>query len=223
MSKKRALPVRKEEGLGLGRREVLRGLVAGVGAGVALPGVAGGHPVHHHVASPSAEAAQVKAKAADWKPEFLDAHQFATLTALCARIVPGSDRALADRFVDSLLAVETRDRQRRFLSALGAIEGAALSQFGEPFKSLAESQQVETLTRASSGEPGRKDWIWAPGTPVVRPDSGPETVTLRDHFDHLKGWIVGAYYSSEAGLKELGYTGQMFFPSFPDCTHREHA
>ena len=56
----------------------------------------------------------------------------------------------------------------------------------------------------------------------MRPDSGPEVVTLRDHLDHLKGWIAGAYYSSEAGLKELGYTGQMFFTSFPDCTHKEH-
>ena len=48
-------------------------------------------------------------------------------------------------------------------------------------------------------------------------------MTLRDHFDHLKGWIAGAYYSSEAGLKELGYTGQLFFTSFPDCDHKDHA
>ena len=62
-----------------------------------------------------------------------------------------------------------------------------------------------------------------PGTPLVRPAPGHEVVTLRDHLDHLKGWIAGAYYSSEAGLKELGYTGQMFFASFPDCTHEDHA
>jgi hypothetical protein len=48
-------------------------------------------------------------------------------------------------------------------------------------------------------------------------------LTLRDHFDHLKGWIASAYYSSEIGLKELGYTGQMFFQAFPDCTHPEHS
>jgi hypothetical protein len=193
-----------------------------VGAGVALPGVSEGHPMAHHAASPAAAAAEAKTKAADWKPEFLDPHQFATLTALCARVLPGSDKALADRFVDSLLAVDTPDRQRRFLTALGAIEGVALALFSQPFKSLTEAQQVEVLTHASSGETGGKDWIWTPGTPVERPEPGPETVTLRDHFDHLKGWIVGAYYSSEAGLKELGYTGQMFFPSFPDCTHKEH-
>ena len=42
---------------------------------------------------------------------------------------------------------------------------------------------------------------------------------LRDHFDHLKGWIVGAHYSSEQGMRELGWTGQSFFTSFPDCPH----
>ena len=49
-----------------------------------------------------------------------------------------------------------------------------------------------------------------------------ERLTLRDHFEHLKGWIADAYYSSEAGRKELGDTGQMFFTSFPDCTHKQH-
>jgi hypothetical protein len=179
--------------------------------------------MQHHAATTAPAAAQAKAKSPDWKPEFLDAHQFATLTALCARIVPGSETAGADRFVDSLLAVDTNDNKGRFLSAMGALEGAALQKFGRPFKALAEPQQVELLTAVSTAEPGRKDWVWTPGTPMVRPDPGPELVTVRDHFDHLKGWIAGAYFSSEAGLKELGYTGQMFFAEFPDCTHKDHA
>ena len=37
----------------------------------------------------------------------------------------------------------------------------------------------------------------------------------------LKSWIAGAHYSSEAGMKELGFTGNMFFQSFPACTHAE--
>jgi hypothetical protein len=125
--------------------------------------------------------------------------------------------------VDSLLAVDTRERQGRFLTALGAHEGESLRRFGKPFKAATPAQQDEVLTAASTAPSGRKDWIWTPGTPLERPPSGPEEVTLRDHFDHLKGWIAGAYYSSEAGLKELGYTGQMFFTEFPDCKHGEHA
>jgi hypothetical protein len=214
VDKKRELPVLNQAPLG--RREVLQGLFAGVG-GMALPGVAGAHPMTHAVA-----AAQAKAKAPDWKPEFLDPHQFATLTVLCARILPGSEKALADRFVDTLLAADSRDRQKRFLTALGALDGVALARFSRSFRALTEAQQVEILTEAAAGESGDEDWIWKAGTPVEKPEKGPEVVTLRDHFDHLKGWVVDAYYSSEAGLKELGYTGQMFFESFPDCKHEDH-
>lgn len=47
----------------------------------------------------------------------------------------------------------------------------------------------------------------------------PVPPTLRDRFEHLKGWIVGAYYSSEIGMRELGWTGNVFFASFPGCEH----
>jgi len=119
--------------------------------------------------------------------------------------------------------VADAERRQRFLTALGAIEGAALSRFQKPFRALAPAQQVEVLEAASTAKPGREDWIWTPGTLLEQPKPGPEVVTLRDHFDHLKGWIVSAYYSSEAGLRELGYTGHMFFTAFPDCTHPEHS
>jgi hypothetical protein len=62
---------------------------------------------------------------------------------------------------------------------------------------------VEILTAASTMEPelprrrGR-----APA-----PKADPGLANLRDHFDHLKGWIVGAHYSSEPGMRELGYRG----------------
>ena len=168
MDEKRTLPVLNQGGTGpaeagVARRRVLQGLVAG--AGVVLPGVSEAHPMREHAHSSAAETAQARAKAPDWKPEFLDAHQFATLTALCARIVPGSDTAHADRFVDSLLAVDTRERQQRFLTALGAHEGESLRRFAKPFKALTAAQQDEVLTTASTAPSGHQDWIWAPGTP----------------------------------------------------------
>lgn len=213
-TKKVELPVVHD---GVGRRELLQGLFAGVGAGVALPAAA-----HTHVSPAVVEQAQARAKAPDWKPEFLDAHQLATLGVLCAHIVPGSEKANADRFIDSLLAVESRERQGRFMNALGALERLALERFQKPFKSLTSAQQVELLQAASTGESSRKEWIWKPGQVVQPPEEKEAPPTLRDHFDHLKSRIVDAYYSSEAGLKELGATGQMFFTSFPDCDHPEH-
>lgn len=220
MANKRALPVVNDgaEAGGLGRRQVLQGLLAGVGA--AIPGATRAHPMTPAApSSAEAQAAVAKTKAADWKPQFLDAHQLATLQALCERIVPGSLAARSDRFIDALLAVDTRDHKQDFLSALGAVDGDARLRFGKPFKSLTEAQQNELLSAAATGAPGQEDWTWTPGTPVKPPEPGPAKTTLRDHFDNLKQWIAGAYYSSEAGLKEMGSTGQMFFASFPDCDH----
>ena len=216
MSEKVQLPVVSAGGVG--RREVLQGLFAGVGAGLLLPG-----GMEAHTMAPAFTAAVAKAQTPGAKPAFLDAHQFATLGVLCARIVPGSEKAVTDRFIDELLAVAESERRQRFLTALGAMEGAALSRFQKPFRALLPAQQGEVLEAASTGKPGREDWVWTPGTLLEKPEPGPEVVTLRDHFDHLKSWIVAAYYSSEAGLRELGYTGQMFFASFPDCTHPEHS
>jgi hypothetical protein len=220
MEKKRALPIVKEgtEPSGPGRRQVLQGLIAGVGA--AIPGAARAHPATPAGASPAeVQAAAARAKAPDWKPQFLDAHQLATLQGLCERIVPGSLAAGSDRFIDALLAVDTRDNKQDFLSAIGALDGEARLRFERPFKSLTPAQQDQLLSAAATGAPGKEDWTWTPGTPVKPPEPGPAKTTLRDHFDNLKEWIAGAYYSSEAGQKELGSTGQMFFASFPDCEH----
>ena len=213
--KKLELPVVNN---GVGRRELLQGLFAGVGASVALPAEA----AHAHVSPALVAEAQAKAKAPDWKPEFLDSHQLATLGVLCAQIVPGSERALADRFIDSLLAVESRERQGRFMNALGAIERSAMERFQRPYRALAAPQQLELLQAAAAGESSRKEWIWKPGELVQQPEEKDAPPTLRDHFEHIKARIVDAYYSSDAGLKELGATGQMFFTSFPDCKHPEH-
>ena len=54
------------------------------------------------------------------------------------------------------------------------------------------------------------------------PSAGP--TTLRDHFDHIKGWVSGIYFASEPGLKELGYTGNVFHEKYVGCEHEgKHA
>jgi gluconate 2-dehydrogenase subunit 3-like protein len=197
-----------------GRRAVLQGLLGGVGGAILFPLAGEAHPIVAHLAD-RAKVDRAKAQAAAGKPEFLDAHQFATLSLLSERILPGSVASGSDRFIDQLLAVDSRENQARFLGALGAFEGEARSRFGRPWKVLDEAQQVEVLTAASTLEPGTPRARGRAAAP--RPEPG--QVNLRDHFDHLKGWIVGAHYSSEAGMRELGWTGRSFFTSFPDCPH----
>ena len=126
-----------DEPSGPGRRAVLQGLLGGVGAGLALPLGAETHPVHQHLADAAkVDRAKAQTKAAAWKAEFLDAHQFDTLSVLAERMLPGSVASGSDRFIDQLLAVDSRENQGRFLIALGAFEGEARTRFGRPWKAL---------------------------------------------------------------------------------------
>jgi hypothetical protein len=192
--------------------------VTGVGAGVALPHLAAAHPMHDHLADQKkVTAADKKAAAPAYKPEFLDAHQYATLVSIAERIVPGSTKARVAPFVDQLLAVDSSDNQRRFLGSMGAVEMQAVDTFGKPWTSLSAAQQDELLTAASTGSSGLKT---IGGDP--RGHYGGRTegkATSYDHFINLRSWISGAYYSSEIGMRELGWTGEMFFTELPGCTH----
>jgi hypothetical protein len=208
---------------GVGRRAVLQTLLGGAGVGLALPALADEHPMHEHLADQARVAtAQKKAQASAGAPQFLDAHQLATLTLLAEQIVPGSTQAKSAAFIDSLLSVDTESRQRRFLESLSAFDGVALAKSKKPWKSLPEADRVTLLTMASTAESGQRG---GPGAGGGAPGTGPRaesTPTIRDHFDHLKGWVSGAYYSSEMGMKELGWTGTMFHDKFPGCEHGSH-
>ncbi len=117
----------------------------------------------------------------------------------------------------------TREERQGFLSALGAVDAAARERFGAPWSELTGEQQDDLLALAATTKPGREETAWTPGTPVsehlARVGSADGPPTLRDRFDLLKGWVVGAYYTSEVGLRELGYDGPVFADSFPGCPH----
>jgi hypothetical protein len=215
--------------LAVGRRALLQTLVGGAGLGLALPSLGESHPMTAHLHDQAkVSAADAKAKTAAWKPAFLDAHQVETVTILAEQIVPGSTKANSAQFIDALLSVDTEQSQRRFLQALGAFEGMAINTAQKPWKSLSEAERTTLLTKASTTESGRpRGGPGGPGGGGPRPASAAgagtppaePAVTIRDHFDHLKGWISGAYYSSEVGMRELGWTGNVFFDKFTGCQH----
>ena len=185
---------------GIARRTMLQTLLGGVGAGIALPAMAEAqHPVQHHLASATGvEQAQKKAAVAAYKAEFLDAHQMKTLEVLSEAIVPGSTAARVAPFLDQLIAVESTQNQRAFLGALGSFDMAAIDKHGKAWKAITPAEQDGLLQEASGADSKSK---------------------LRAPFQNLKGWIAGAYYSSEPGMRELGWTGNVFHAELPGCTH----
>jgi len=184
---------------GVSRRVALQALFGGVGAGLAAPsGAAAQHPVVGHLLNPGAiEQAQQRAAAAS-APVFLDAHHARTLEALAEAFVPGSTAANVAPFLDQLLAVESADHQRAFLGSLGAFDMAAINAHGKSWLALSTAERDALLRVASTAE---------------------SSSAIRGHFENLKDWIAGAYYSSERGMRELGWTGNMFHRELPGCTH----
>lgn len=184
-------------------------------SGLAAP--AGVTPYPQTSNSAALFAVDVQLEVVDWKPQFLSAHQHESVIALSESIVPGSAKAQVDRFIDLLLSVDTPENQQKFVSALSAIDTESQQRLGRLFSSLTVSQKNILLTVAS--------------TPAAAPSDLPSRhnsekghaqqsdPALYDHFENLKGWVTGAYYSSEAGMTELGWTPHRVFESFPGCQH----
>jgi Gluconate 2-dehydrogenase subunit 3 len=182
----------------LSRREIVQRLLGGMAAGAGLPLLASSHPIYQLLADDSTLArAEGLRRAVDWKPLFLSTEQNATLVAVSEVVAPGSTSAKVSPFIDLLLSVDTAEHQREFTAALATIDDEAKQRFGRTFAGLAQSEQVALLTDFSAGGGHPKE------------------------FHNLKQWIVGAYYSSEQGMRELGWNGNYAFESYPGCQHGE--
>jgi hypothetical protein len=202
----------------LTRREWVQRMLAGAGAGVAAPALAGARPAVPRALPGATPAAPQAGAAGDWKPAFLDDHQNEVLIAMGERIVPGSTAAQVNRFIDLALSAETQATQQKFVTSLNAVEGESLRRFTKSFKDLSAEQMDEILTAASTAQPAERPRLEDPsGMSGAAPE--PPAPSLRDYFDNLKGWISMAFYTSEVGMKELGWTDQNFFESFPGCEH----
>jgi hypothetical protein len=181
----------------LSRREVARRLL-GVTAAWSLGGL---HPAWGQLLTePLLAHADTDLASANWTPLFLQPDQNEALQSFSEATVPGSTNALVGRFIDLLLSVDTPAHQEKFLTSLSAIRAEANQQFGIAFQKLSASQLNSLLTVVSAA---------------------PEDSAIRESFEDLKGWVVISYYSSEMGMKELGWTPNRFFPGFPGCTHPE--
>jgi hypothetical protein len=185
---------------GMPRRTALQVLFGGAAGAFALPAaIDAQHPIHQHLSNAAAvEQAQQRAAVAASTPVFLDPHQAKTLDVLAETVVPGSTGARVGPFIDQLLAVDSGANQRAFTGALGAFDMIAITRHGKVWIGITPQQQDALLREASTAD---------------------ATSALRGHFQNLKDWIAGAYYSSEIGMRELGWDGNVFHAQLPGCTH----
>ena len=199
-------------------REIAQRLIGGATGGLAMSSAAAAQPAHcqsTELAAPSSESAE--APAVKWDSAVLDPHQVETLSALAERIVPGSTKAGVAPFVNLLLSADTLENQKAFLASLSALDGESRRRYGVPFKELAEARQNELLKIISTPAHGQSS-----GSETASPaESASQPLlpvsVLHDHFKSLKSWVSKAYYTTEIGLRELGWTDSYFWPTFPGC------
>lgn len=178
----------------LTRRQLVERLLGGMIAGAAWPAVASSHPIRFlltdHALLDRVDRAH---QAAEWQPHFLSPQEALSLDEIAESIIPGSSRAHVNRFIDLLLSVDSKPNQQKFVVSLAAVQDAVRHKFGRGFEQLT-AQEKEEFYRSAFADP-------AAHKPI----------------DELKDWISLAYYSSEEGMKELGWTGTHAFRTFPAC------
>jgi hypothetical protein len=127
------------------------------------------------------------------RPEWMSADELALTGVLAELIIPRTDTPGAKDVgahvtMDHLLAVCTPEpEQTAFRAGLARVDAAARAQGGKPFVQLPAARQTALLHAMDTG-------------------SAPFTPADQRFFHQLKGYVVFAYYTSEAGAtRELAY------------------
>ena len=207
---------------GLTRREALQRLVVAIGATFATPLLAGAHPVIRHLSMIASAQGVPPSDEANWSPKILNVKQNDVLIAISDRMLPGAGVAHVNRTIDLVMTIETDENRKLLTQALVALDAQAMKQLHSGIAKLPPDQVDEVLSFCSEQEPPHAEhdddsagWKLNQRTPLTGPPN------LRDHFELLKGWIVATYYSSEAGLRELGWDGVNYYESPAECEHAE--
>ena len=137
-------------------------------------------------------------------PRVFDDTAFATLRAVCGRLIPQPDRAtpidLAGAVDDRLARNEGNgwryatmppDTDAYRLGLRGIDEGAQ-SMFGATFVELEAQQQDTVLRNVQNGTAPGASWALLPATRF---------------FEELLAELVESYYSHPLGQEEIGYVG----------------
>ena len=188
--------------MSVSRRDVLKSLAIGAAASSVLrviPAQAAEH-AHHMIA---AEKAATKAYA----PKFFNAHDYKTLQTLCETIIPadadsgGAIEGGAPEFID-LLTSENTEYQRILSGGLLWLDSTCSDRYNAVFLDCSPAQQKEILDRIAYVNNGISD---------------PSLSQAVEFFSFLRNMTADGFFTSEIGIKYLGYIGSTFLKEFPGC------
>jgi hypothetical protein len=155
---------------------------------------------HHMVA---AEKAATKVYA----PKFFPAHEYKTLQTLCQTIIPadggsgGAIEAGAPEFID-LLTSENTEYQRQLAGGILWLDSTCSDRYGKAFLDCTPQQQKEILDQIAYRNNALMDPSISQGI---------------EFFSFLRNITTDGFFTSEIGIKYLGYIGSAFLKDFPGC------
>ncbi|HWD19511.1 MAG TPA: gluconate 2-dehydrogenase subunit 3 family protein [Verrucomicrobiae bacterium] len=142
-------------------------------------------------------------------PLTLDAAQRRTLVAVCDLIIPADEKSPAAShvgvpdFIDEWISAPYPSQQAHrpvVLEGLKWLDEESRRRFGKLFHELTVTQQSEIADLVCAVEP--KD---------------PSLRHMSRAFALLRSLTVGGYYTTPAGLKDLGFVGNVALPAFPEA------
>jgi hypothetical protein len=188
----------------ISRRDILKSLAYGAAATSVLrviPAQAAAY-AQHMIAAEKA-AAPTKAYTA----KFFSPHDYKTLQTLCQTIIPadadsgGAIEAGAPEFID-LLTSENPDYQRILGGGLLWLDSACSDRYDKAYLEGSPEQQKEILDLIAY----KKNVI-----------ANPALNTGVEFFSFLRNMTADGFFTSEIGIKYLGYMGSAFLKEFPGC------
>jgi len=148
-----------------------------------------------------------KSAASAYTPKFFDAHQYKTLQALCATIIPAdadsgsATDAGAPEFID-LITSENDGYQKTLGDGFKWLESTCTSRYGKPWLDSAPAQQKEILDLIAYSKNADKD---------------ENLIDPVEFFRLLRNMTADGFFTSKIGIKYLGYKGNTFLTEFPGC------
>jgi gluconate 2-dehydrogenase gamma chain len=142
-----------------------------------------------------------------YNPKFFSAHQYKTLRALCEAIVPadnesgGAIEAGAPEFLD-LITSENKDFQLQLGGGMMWLDSTCAERYGKTFIECTLAQQEEILSLIAFRKNAEKDSTLGPGV---------------EFFSALRKGTADGFFTSEIGIRYLGYIGNTFLTEFPGC------
>lgn len=134
--------------------------------------------------------------------KIMSRHQLTQTSLLADLFLPGTDQSpwpsalgihdFIDEWVSAPYEDQVKDR-KIILDGLTWLDQEAVRRYGKDFTALSDPQRVEMM-----------------GAMAVMPDPV--------FFKRLRNLVVSAYFTSDAGFKDIGYSGNVARDSFPPPT-----